>query len=248
MYALRRLLEARTRCKLGGKHALFSTPGGTAVSRRTWIRVICVQCRLADAGEHSVRQMAAQFLARLGVAMELIKFLGRWGSDAIHKYVENALEEQAARLGSLGGALTHRSSQSSDVGVPDVKASSAEGPQRAMGSSTCDGSVGRSAYRVEDSLGGLSGLASEAARLALQAWASEQSEATGGVVSAARDCRKRIHLVDPCTMTGWSGGFATLCGWTFGDSCYVRTSSRLASCKYCLARRVSVARQVGGTA
>ena len=40
--------------------------------------------------EHAMRVSGAQMLARAGVSLHLIKLLGRWGSDAVERYVQDA--------------------------------------------------------------------------------------------------------------------------------------------------------------
>ena len=57
--------------------------------------------------EHAMRVSGAQMLARAGVSLHLIKLLGRWGSDAVERYVQDAalcrqtlLASQNMRTGS----------------------------------------------------------------------------------------------------------------------------------------------------
>ena len=42
---------------------------------------------------HTLRRSGARHLARKGVPLDLIKYMARHSSDAIHGYVEEALEE-----------------------------------------------------------------------------------------------------------------------------------------------------------
>ena len=41
-------------------------------------------------GEHVCRVSGAQFLSRLGYSLEAIQLIGRWGSDAVKRYIQEA--------------------------------------------------------------------------------------------------------------------------------------------------------------
>ena len=234
---MERVLAARAEKNLTGKHALFADVTGKAVSRQEWLRLISRLCRLPGAGEHSLRRMGSQMLCRAGVRLEVVKFIGRWGSDAIHRYVEESLEDSAAWLGNQPQPAL-RLGELPTTPVEDG-ARMTDGGQSSMGGTRFSRGIEQRLVVLEGRLTDVSGLTHEAAMRALQQWSAEQREVPGAVVSSPVNdrCRRQIHLVDHASMTGWSGGYATVCGWSFGASPYMLTASQLATCKKCLAGR-----------
>ena len=101
------LLEARKRAGLGGKDPLFPDRQGRAASRRTVVQTLRRLLKVM-ATEHTMRREGSQLLARRGVLLYLIQFLGRWGGSTVERYVAEALRGQLARASSAcaaGGGL-----------------------------------------------------------------------------------------------------------------------------------------------
>ena len=155
--------------------------------------------------------------------------------------MEGSLEERAAHLGNYAVAAFRLGE--SPAGPVPVQIRQADSLQSRTEDTRAEG-FGRRLKALVDGLTGLSGLTTEAATVALRAWSAEQRDAAGAVVSASVGDRMRIHLVDHTRMTGWSGGYATVCGWTFGASFHMRTAAHLATCRKCLAGRRR--REAGG--
>ena len=81
---------------LGPKDPLFPTRDRMAARAKAAIATIRLVTGLARATEHSCRRAGAQWLARLGLLLYLIQFLGRWGGPTVAGYVGEALQGQLA--------------------------------------------------------------------------------------------------------------------------------------------------------
>ena len=105
VHALLRVLARRAARGLTGKHPLFAGRGGCAITAAGARQAICRACGEDGMTEHSMRRMGAQFYARRGVPLAIIQHIGRWGSAAVQRYVEHALEGRAswAPLVASGG-------------------------------------------------------------------------------------------------------------------------------------------------
>ena len=79
-----------------GKLPLFPNLRGLAKSASEVRGQLRVVLGSPSVSEHSLRRMGAQFYARRGVGLAIIQHLGRWGSSAIERYVDEALAGRAA--------------------------------------------------------------------------------------------------------------------------------------------------------
>ena len=77
-------------------------------------------------GGHSCRRGGAQFYHRMGIHLSVIKYMGRWGSNAVLRYIEEVevVPEELAprvvrRLAGLG-ARSSGSTQREEVARPSV--------------------------------------------------------------------------------------------------------------------------------
>ena len=99
-HALARVLARRVTAAQGavdaGKHALFPGRSGRACTAAEARRRIKGTLRSDAATEHSLRRMGAQFYAKRGIALPVIQHLGRWGSQAVERYVGEALAGRSA--------------------------------------------------------------------------------------------------------------------------------------------------------
>lgn len=239
--SLKRVLGASVKTT-GHSAALFCDASGAALSRNAWLEILARVTGLAAVGEHTPRRMGAQLLARLHVQKDVIKFQGRWGSDAIEKYIEASYEGFAAGLGLEGprpqaqyregtGAKELAPGKGSLSGVT----SGVGGPLRGRGDSVVSafgGSAGSQGLADSGVLGcSLSGLIGDAAAHALETWKHETRKSSGAV--ASYDCR-RIHVVDQASLDGVASGFKSLCGWSYSKARYYRTHLGSANCGSCL--------------
>ena len=111
---------------------LFPTAAGDVISKKAAVDAIClVAASVGEAptrpdglgvqrprfGGHTLRVAGAQALARAGVEHHLIELIGRWGSAAIHRYIQEAgLAVQPLIAAKLSAQAT--SSSSSSAGPP----------------------------------------------------------------------------------------------------------------------------------
>ena len=96
VHALGRLLHRRGAGGTVAKQPLIPGRSGQALTHeeaRTLIRKACKEKTLS---EHSLRRMGAQFYARRGIGLQVIQYLGRWGSAAVEKYVAEAVAGKAS--------------------------------------------------------------------------------------------------------------------------------------------------------
>ena len=63
-------------------------------------------------GEHVCRVSGAQFLSRMGYSLEAIQLIGRWGSDAVKRYIQEA---------PLASTLTNPQNPSSTMNLDTIK-------------------------------------------------------------------------------------------------------------------------------
>ena len=68
---------------------LFPDVNGEAISRAGWRRALMVATGL-KVSEHSPRRSGAQWLAMCGLSEDKIQFLGRWGNEAVRRYIAEA--------------------------------------------------------------------------------------------------------------------------------------------------------------
>ena len=106
-HSLRDTLRHRKARGWGGKDPLFPTARGAAPSSQSVTRSLRTVLKLPGATEHTLRRMGAQLLARRGLHLYLIQFLGRWAGATIARYVDEELRHQlamrAAYSASSGG-------------------------------------------------------------------------------------------------------------------------------------------------
>lgn len=95
VHALARLKEKAIAGGFTPKHPLIPGSSGRALSAAAARRLLR-DASGAPLTEHSLRRMGAQLYARRGVPLPIVQFLGRWGSAAIERYVEEALASRAA--------------------------------------------------------------------------------------------------------------------------------------------------------
>ena len=101
--ALAAVLAAGAGAGLGPKDPLFPTRGGKAPEKKSVVRTLRRLLRMPASG-HTLRREGAQMLARRGVFLYLIQFLGRWGGPTVARYVDEALRGQLARAASSSAA------------------------------------------------------------------------------------------------------------------------------------------------
>jgi len=90
-------LQAQLQARFGEtNHFLFCDKDGRQLTQEAVVQAIrgCLaSCEVADVNmfaEHALRVSGAQFLARNGIDTHLIALLGRWGSTAIFRYIQEA--------------------------------------------------------------------------------------------------------------------------------------------------------------
>ena len=76
---------------LAGKGPLFPGRGGRARTAADLRAKIRLATRSAGMSEHTLRRTGAQWYARRGVPLTIIQHIGRWGSQAVERYVGEAL-------------------------------------------------------------------------------------------------------------------------------------------------------------
>ena len=106
-HALMRIMAARRKLGLTGKHCLVCDKVGKSVTARRTIESIRRATGDVLATEHSMRRSGAQWYAAKGVALFIIQFIGRWGSSTVEKYVGNALHGSGSS--SFNGRSEHAS-------------------------------------------------------------------------------------------------------------------------------------------
>lgn len=88
--AMNKVLRARHVLGLGSKDILFATQQGSVVTHNG-LRTAMKQVLGSDlVSEHSLRRSGAQHYARQGAPLREIQHLGRWGTDTMLRYVEEA--------------------------------------------------------------------------------------------------------------------------------------------------------------
>lgn len=117
------LFAERAKRNLSPDHALFPSEDGSVTTRKAVIESLKVITGQSNVTEHSPRRSGAQWLARCGLPLWKIQFLGRWGSETVRSYVEEAFVEVAADF-----AREARVGRVSLDMRPAAGASSASGP------------------------------------------------------------------------------------------------------------------------
>ena len=224
--ALVALIAARARADLGPKDPLFPTAGGRAAEAKSVVRSLRHLLKIAVT-EHSLRREGAQLLARRGVHLFLIQFLGRWGGPTVAIYAAEALRGQLAQAaassagGGVGGpngpsreelrktlqelvdeAIARRTADSSESAVGDP------GPMHAIltAASAPPGAPGLPPPRQVRGLKG------------------------GREVGETHD----VAIADPALP---EDAWVTRCGWRFGRTAHAVFFDREATCARCMARR-----------
>jgi len=203
-------------CDPARRLPLFPTVSGDVVSKKAAIDAICrVAASVGEAptrpdglgvqrprfGGHTLRVAGAQALARAGVEHHLIELIGRWGSAAIRRYIQDAgLAIQpliAARLGAQAAG-----SSSSSAAPPPGGVASAP-PEPAAPAAGAFAALEDRLRSLEASLAAHSRTLSEA-----------PAPAKRYVVNLITKC---VHLVGICgpeiPREAWMTG---RCSWRFG--------------------------------
>ena len=101
---LEMVLVRRKALSLGPKDPLFPTARGRSPSSKNMVKTIRTVTGLERATEHSLRRCGAQLLARRGLPLYLIQFLGRWGGVSVCRYVAEELKRQLALRSAASAA------------------------------------------------------------------------------------------------------------------------------------------------
>ena len=91
VHALARIMKTRTELGLTEKHPLFPQRNGSASTAKGVYQKFSALLSL-HITEHSFRRAGAQYFARRGVAIGVIQYLGRWGSETVYRYVGDAMD------------------------------------------------------------------------------------------------------------------------------------------------------------
>ena len=93
---IQRRRQAQTAAASDAKAVMFGTESGRARTSNEMRAHLRATLRCHRVTEHSLRRMGAQFYARHGVSVALIQHIGRWGSNAVERYVGEALAARAS--------------------------------------------------------------------------------------------------------------------------------------------------------
>lgn len=215
VHALVRLLAARAKHGLSGKHCLLSGREGGAVTARKTVATLRAVSKDLSVSEHSMRRAGAQFYARNGVVLFVIQFLGRWGSAVVERYVGNAYIDVAAKASLGTRPLPLLDSPSTTGGTPMPCVASGDSSSRAVDT------------WVEQANGKLKEFAKE--------WQEnlrdEQLSTIGGVKGHGTD--KKVHRVLIGDASLPVDCWRTFCGWKFGQSPHMRVGASTVNCKRC---------------
>ncbi|CAK0804234.1 unnamed protein product [Prorocentrum cordatum] len=182
---------------------LFADAAGYAVVKRAAVatmRALLVPEGAGQVNGHSLRRMGAQLLAAAGVEQWLVEWFGRWGSDAVKRYVEDA-RSRAPQARSLA-LRAARSDANVEPGPATMAAAGArdaplarEGEEERQGGAA--GPIG-----LEELVGRLveERMREREERLRLVSYALGKTH-----VARARACESRVPRER-----------SSLCGWHFG--------------------------------
>ena len=237
MHALLRVFSRRAADGLTGKHPLFPGSGGLALTAAMATQAICRACRTEGMSEHSLRRMGAQFYARRGVPLAIIQHIGRWGSAAVGRYVEHALEGRAAwaplvatgglDVGQVVGAYGGGGQATLDLRMLDglvrhcvrqAVSQPSSAKRRRAASET--GPVASLVQRVDE------------IRDELKADIAQVAEVAAGALVAVRSTVTKVgHLVKVAGRAVHPSVWETHCGWHFGSAPHVACSVAEVTCR-----------------
>ena len=224
-----RLLEVRGERGYGPKDPLFPGRKGRAPEKGVVVRAIRRITREPRANEHSLRRSGAQLLARRGVPLHLIQFLGRWGGDTVKRYVAEALR----------GQLTSAVARGSSGGGPDAHPLSLSAFRNEL--------VALVKRTLEDERATSSNREALSTDAVVEAYEERMADETPGaplpppgrVVTGTRGLkeigfRHDVVACDPCLpRETW----VTRCGWRFGLSAHIIYEQGVPDCPKCAVSR-----------
>ena len=228
VHAMIEIMKEREKLNLTGKHALFPQRNGTASTDRGVCGVFSKMLNL-HITEHSFRRAGAQYYARNGVAVGIIQFIGRWGSETVYRYIDEALDAQAMHAARTAAGANSGPSCTLEVTKkmgPVVKLM--DKLSEAENSGVVAEEIVRQAIEAAQKVANESCYALELKLCA----AAEQNlgavRASGK--AAARGHTHRIAIGDACFPTGlWT----TACGWRFGAVPHMRVDIGMITCGSC---------------
>ena len=110
--ALDLVLRFRESLGLSGKDPLFPRLDGSATSTRGVCHAYTSLLGV-PVTEHSFRREGAQYFTRHGVAEAVVMFIGRWGSAAVKRYIDDAIASVASMAARDAAASISRGSTAS---------------------------------------------------------------------------------------------------------------------------------------
>jgi hypothetical protein len=231
VHAIAKVMEERERLGLSAKHPLFPQEEGRASTAAGVYKQLSALLK-TKVTEHSFRRAGAQYYARRGVSIGIIQFIGRWGSETVYRYIDEALDHTArlaARQAAQSDLLPICPTAVEDRIEPALKIIS----ELSDKSAETGDAVEIVARAVKAAC-----VAVDAGCSALELKLMTKMAAVTGAVrgvgrAASRAQTHRIALGDACYPTElWT----TACGWRFGSAPHIRvdiSEITCASCKRC---------------
>jgi hypothetical protein len=212
-HSLQRLLQARERFGLTGKHPLLVTASGRAVTSSAMIQTLRKITGQEAASEHSMRRAGAQCYARRGVPIAIIQFLGRWGGATVMRYVDEALHDQAAHAMSSGEWRPASSSSAASACLAVVVAAADVEKRQEHWEHAVEQAVATAMREWEVK------------------WQQQQRVTLGGVRRHGN--AQKVHDVLIGDVLFPPSTWVTRCGWRFGGSAHERTRGDEVTCEKC---------------
>ena len=228
MHSLARVMDARSKLNLTGKHPLFPQACGQASTAlgvyKTFSELLKVRIT-----EHSFRRAGAQYYARRGVAVNIIQFVGRWGSATVYRYIDEALDASARHAAKIAASAAPLQMCPSAVSSRMDRAAAilSELDNAKLGPESANEIVERAVMAAQ------AAVAEGCHELELKLTVDADAR-IGAVKPVGRhSARAQVHMIalgDACyTSDLWT----TACGWKFGGSHHVRVSTKEITCASC---------------
>ena len=262
-HAVARVMTERARRGLSDADPLFPTAAGATASKAGVIHSMRKLLRKPGLTGHSARRAGAQSLARRALAPWKIKFLGRWGSAEVERYIAEAYADvtasfsveamagavphgQASHLPSAAPLLLHEEGQgamSPDVMRRLVDEASAQAREK------FEEEVREERRSCEIEVAKLRTKASQCREVWEATAARLHDRVQRGpplVKRTAAGTQETVHEVKIGSAEVPILLWTTVCGWSFGLAPHERFEDGAATCDKCLRRRRRESSQAAG--
>ena len=232
VHALREVLADRTERGWSPKHPLSGQASGKATSAvgvaKSFAKLLGIKIT-----EHSFRREGAQFYTRHGVEEAIVMWIGRWGSEAVRRYIANALAGQAA---AAAARATRASWKVSPGGLSEGAFSDVKVMLDVVKAALVDGHADSAEAMLVKAAKVAEATVRKEMPMLMDAAANEKElQCTAVAKIRSSTCLvPKVHLIAMGGLEIPSSLWHTKCGRAFGNWKHRRLNAKMADCQRCL--------------